>query len=319
VARNDQNNLPILTNALKYESADVEKHYTAHPVTYVDWSDPQSVQYYEATAIKYAANTKGSCGGFGGTWHNCLLGMDDLSPKDYCIFSIEDGRCVSRVDKANQGIIDHASMYSDDFVAAHFKEPDFVKQNRRPLADLSKPTSVKHGSAMTPITNGDYYCSQTYATARAQHLTHWWTCLHQNAYSFGLPCAWSIEDRQCVAVTDPNNIAVVANAVRYTREFVEAHYAAEPVTYVDLADPQSVQYYEATRIKPVASGSNCLLDNNYQVCLIDSDEKTGRHEKCVWSIEDNVCVSRKDDQNADIVKHAMAYSADFVTRHYTKT
>jgi hypothetical protein len=231
------------------------------------------------------------------------------------------------VDKTNQEMVNHALMYSDDFVAHHFNEPEFVKQNRRPLADLSKPLSVKHGqalpkdagqSAVTAIKDGDYYCSATINTARTQHLNHWWACLHQNAYTGSQPCLWSIEDRQCVARTDQKNTAVVANALRYTTEFVEAHYAAEPVTYVDLTDPQSVQYYEATRIKAVASGSNCLLDNNYQVCLIDSDEKTGRREKCVWSIEDHTCVSRKDDQNPEIVKHAMAYSADFVTKHFTK-
>jgi hypothetical protein len=312
VSRRDTNNLAILEHALKYETEFVKAFYAKHPVTYVDLRDPESVQTY--SPITRAGSAASVSCTQAKTWQACVLTADIQAPKEQCVWSIEDATCVSRTDTAaNGGIVAHAMQYPVTFVAAHYKDPDFVKKIR-PAADEKAPSSVKHAAKSQDVPNGDRDCSKTREMARTQHRNHWEACVTYTDTS-SVPCRWSLENAACVSRNDITNVAITANALRYSTAFVQAHYAANPVTYVDLSDPQSVQTYSPISLS--GQSGKCSLNTDVGICLIDADELTPG-KPCIWSIEDARCVSRSDTINHAIVAHALQYPPEFVKKHYGK-
>jgi hypothetical protein len=176
--------------------------------------------------------------------------------------------------------------------------PLSVTKSRNPVA-LKEPS--------------DKWCTGTRDTARKEHANFWVKCLAMTDAK-SVQCMWSIEDEQCVSRSDTNNLGILEHALRYEAAFVTAHYTAAPVTYVDLADPASVQTFSPIGKAPFAG--NCNLARDVQTCLQSCDDLTSGGDRCIWSIEDAACVSKKDTTNVNILAHAMAYPSSFVLKHY---
>jgi len=320
VARSDPNNIDILRNALVYTADFVKQYYAANPVHYIDLKDPTSV----TTANSIAATASGSNCLLNKAWWNCLLSADAMSAGNRCVWSIEDGVCVSRADTKNQKIVDRAKYYPESFVRAHYDaiDPASAKENPLPPAnkpvDLTNTKAVKHMDKPLPIVPSRVSdtCQSMRTRARSQNHFYWSECLASlDGTGTNTYCVWSIQDGQCVTRSDNKNMAILSRALQYTAEYVKAFYAANPVHYIDLTDPTSVTTANGIAPQSSAVGATCMLNKQWWACQLAKDGQPANNN-CIWSIEDGVCVSPVDTVNAKIVERAKYYTPAFVKAHY---